>query len=675
MDKNIILLLILFLWNVVPVFAQADYNVLDWNGSISWHTHLINQMHEQYNDRDDRVDQAMAYPAEINKYQAELQDRYDRILGSFPDKTPLNAKVTGSIPGSNYHIEKLFYESFPNHHVTANLYIPEGEGPFASILLFCGHEDEAKAAKTYQRMAISLAQNGFIALVIDPISQSERLQLTDAQGQSLARGGTTEHTLLNVGSDLVGTNVMNYEYWDNKRGLDYLLTRSEVDTSKIGVMGNSGGGTMSTYFMSLNNKVKAAAVASWVTRRERAIEVLGPQDGCQWIPYEGRERLEISDFMILNNMIPTLILAGKYDFVDYVGTKEAFQEMKHLYQTIDQPEEVKLFSYADGHGISKPKRIATVEWFNRWFYGDSSRVEEEELQLHSEEQLQVTKTGQVTTAFEKEYTIQQRNIDLANALKSQRAEFQEAVDREEFRKKVKSLLGFHENTSAVEAEFSGTIDQGNYKWHKVILRKKGEVPLPLLISGLQEKEKASGIEIWLSEEGKASIFKKERNQLQKSLNSGKTVIAVDLRGTGELEDPEEFNNPKYYDNQYRNNQISLHIGKPVVGQRVQDILTILDFISKDSRLGSERIDVYAHGYVALPALHLAALDDRVDQFSFSKTIRSYMELLKNPTMKNGYAYVVPDVLKYYDLPHLVEFAGSERIIYKSDAGEGNISLK
>lgn len=663
MDRTIILLFILFLWDVGPVFAQ-DYNVLNWDGSTSWHTHLITQMHEQYNDRNDRVEQALNSSAEFSEYKAKLQNSYEPILGNFPDEAPLHAEVTGTILGEGYHIEKLFYESFPNHHVTANLYVPEGEGPFPAVLLFCGHEDEAKAASTYQKMAILLAQNGFVTLVIDPISQSERLQLTDAQGQSLARGGTTEHTLLNVGSNLVGTNVMNYEYWDNKKGLDYLLTRSDVDTSKIGVMGNSGGGTMSTYFMSINNKVKAAAVASWVTRRERAIEVLGPQDGCQWIPYEGREQLEISDFMLMNNIIPTLILAGKYDFVDYVGTKETFRELKYFYRTMDRPEEVQLFSYADGHGISKPKRKATVEWFKRWFYGDSSRVKEGELQLHSEQQLQVTKTGQVNTDFKKEYTIQQRNIDVAEKLTSQREEFQEKADREEFRNKIKSLLGFEENPSAVKAEFSGTVDQNDYKWHKVILRKKGEVPLPLLVAGLEREEKTGGTEIWLSEEGKASILENKRQKILDSLNSGKTVIVADLRGTGELEDPEEFNNPKYYDRQYRNNQISLHIGKPVVGQRVQDILTLLDFVSRDEHIPGDKINVHAQGYVASPALHAAVLDDRVDRFFLSDTIRSYMELLENPTMKNGYAYAVPNALKYYDLPDLVDLTNPQEVVYE-----------
>src|SRR5699024_3394363 len=161
------------------------------------------------------------------------------------------------------------------------------------------------------------AKHGFVVLVIDPISQGERFQLTDEHGEPATRGGTTEHTLLNAGSNLVGTNIVNYEYWDNKQGLEYLMSRSEVDTNRIGVLGNSGGGTMTTYFMALNDTPQAAVVCSYVTKRERAIEVLGPQDGCQWIPYEGREHLGIAEFLLMNAPATTLTLAGKYDVVGY----------------------------------------------------------------------------------------------------------------------------------------------------------------------------------------------------------------------------------------------------------------------------------------------------------------------------------------------------------------------
>ncbi|MCW9706584.1 alpha/beta hydrolase family protein [Fodinibius salsisoli] len=644
--------------------AQDSYEVLKWDSHLTWHKHLIQQMHEQYRQRDIDMQQAFTSKAAAENYRNKIRKNYDSIKGNFPQKSPLNAKVTGTIKHEDYQIKKVLYESFPNHHVTANLYVPEGQGPFPAALLFCGHESQAKATASYQRTAILLAKHGFVVLVIDPISQGERFQLTDADGEPATRGGTTEHTLLNAGSNLVGTNVVNYEYWDNKQGLEYLMSRPEVDTGRIGVLGNSGGGTMTTYFMALNDTPEAAVVCSYVTKRERAIEVLGPQDGCQWIPYEGREHLEIADFLLMNAPVPTLTLAGKYDFVDYVGVERTMREMQNYYAALEHPEETKLFSWSDGHGISKPKREAAVEWFKRWFYEDSSAVEEGNLAVHTEEQLQVTETGQVNSQFEDEYTIQQRNINLANQLKSERQAFQQNHSRKGFLEKVTSLIGFKENPHNVTAEYVDTSRWKDYHMTKKILRRKGEVPIPVIIIQPSENRQADTLQLRISEGGKAKIIEQNETKINSVLASGQSVILADLRGTGELEDPEEFNASKYHDSQYRNDQVSLHIGEPVVGQRVQDIVTILDFIEAEPSLSPKSITLQAHGFTASPALHAAVLTSQVDQLMLSDTIQSYREILEQPIRQNGYAYVVPNALKFYDLPDLVDLINPKKVVYE-----------
>ena len=60
-------------------------------------------------------------------------------------KTPLNAKVVGTLKADGFRVENVIYESRPNHHVTANLYIPDGKGPFPGVLVSCGHSDNGKA--------------------------------------------------------------------------------------------------------------------------------------------------------------------------------------------------------------------------------------------------------------------------------------------------------------------------------------------------------------------------------------------------------------------------------------------------------------------------------------------------------------------------------------------------
>src|SRR5699024_9049224 len=281
-------------------------------------------------------------------------------------------------------------------------------------------------------------------------------------------------------------------------------------------------------------------------------------------------------------------------------------EMKHVYSALEQPENVRLFSWSDGHGISKPKREAAVEWFNRWFYEDSSSVQEDNLKVHTEKQLQVTETGQVDSQFEDEYTIQQRNIDLANKLETKRESFQQNHSREEFLEKVASLIGFEDNPHKVTAEHVDTSRWKGHRMMKVILRRKGEVPIPVIALQPAKDQQTAAVQLWVSEEGKEHLINQSGDELEQAVISGESVLLADLRGTGELEDPEEFNADKYHDSQYRNDQISLHIGKPVIGQRVQDIITILDFI--EAELPEKNITkVDAQGFTASPALHAAVL--------------------------------------------------------------------
>ncbi len=422
---------------------------------------------------------------------------------------------------------------------------------------------------------------------------------------------------------------------------------------------------MTTYFTSLNEKVKIAAVASFYTTRRRSIEILGPQDGCQWIPFEGREQLEINDFLWMNAPIPTLALAGKYDFFDYVGARNAFEELEKLYSTLADSGQVKLFSRTDGHGISKPKREVAVEWFLRWFYDDTSKVEELEIPVLTEEQLQVTKTGQINSTFKNEYTIQQRNLDLANEMKSQREEFQKTHSITKFKTKLKSLIGYEHNTNPVQPEFVGSVEKDRYYWQKVILRKDGRIPVPALLLYPPEKKASDKTIIWFSEEGKGAVLG-DGKRWKAAADSGYTVILADQRGMGETKDPARYNNDKYYDSQYRNDMLSLHIGKPVVGQRVGDVMTVLDYARQDEVINADQIEIRATGLAGSPALHAAVLEGEIDHLVLSNTLRSYMQILENPTMKNSYGYVVPNALKYYDLPDLIKRLGKAKVRYASD---------
>src|SRR6185312_4374268 len=176
-----------------------------------------------------------------------------RCFGPLPPRTPLNARVTGSLERGAYRVEKVLFESRPGFPVAANLYLPAGTGKRPAVVGACGHWPDGKAALQYQAFAQGLARQGYVVLIFDPIGQGERLQYPDANLRgTLPPGGVAEHLRAGAQMQLVGEFLGTWMAWDGIRALDYLLTRPEVDPTRVGVTGNSGGGTQTSWLCALD---------------------------------------------------------------------------------------------------------------------------------------------------------------------------------------------------------------------------------------------------------------------------------------------------------------------------------------------------------------------------------------------------------------------------------------
>jgi dienelactone hydrolase len=647
---------------LVPLAAGAQHlDVLGWKTHTTLYNFLTERMHAQYVHRDSVLAQAIG-ARHLSRYREACRRRYLSLIGNLPRKTALDARVTGTLTRDGYRIEKVIYQSFPGHHVTANLYIPRGKGPFPGVLFFCGHEATAKATLTYQQTCILFAKHGFVVLSIDPISQGERYQLTDAEGRPLDRGGTTAHTLLASGSNLVGTSVVAYQLWDNERGLDYLCSRSEVDTSRLGCLGNSGGGTQTAYFLPYDPRIKVAAVCSYVTRRERTLELLGPQDGCQWLPAESRAGLDISDYLIMFSPKPVLILAGRYGFVDFNGTRDVYRELSQVYATLGEPEKVKLSAWDDGHGIQIPKQQAAVQWFRRWLYHDASPVKEGRLSVLSEKQLDATRTGQVATQFKNEVPVQTRNLALAQQWEGARRRLLENSTRPAYRRMLQKVLHLDTARAPVDTQSTGTFAKSGYRFRKLILRTKDAPPLPCYLAYLPAGKKPVRTVVVLDAEGKSSCVQND-TLLTHYLRAGCNLLLADLRGTGETADDPAFNDSKYRNREYRDATLALFSGVSLPAQRTRDIRTLMEFIRSEAQLKAVPVEIDASGPDAEAALFAAALDSRIGRLRLSATVGSFLDILEHPLMKDQYSYVVPAALHYFDLPDLVTFIGPDKITY------------
>ena len=90
--------------------------------------------------RNARLASLIKSPDALKVHCEDLHRHYLELLGPLPEKTPLNPKITGVIECEDYRIEKVLFESRPNHFVTANIYIPtKGKPPFPGVAAVWSH--------------------------------------------------------------------------------------------------------------------------------------------------------------------------------------------------------------------------------------------------------------------------------------------------------------------------------------------------------------------------------------------------------------------------------------------------------------------------------------------------------------------------------------------------------
>ncbi|GAB3634971.1 hypothetical protein GCM10027422_05610 [Hymenobacter arcticus] len=675
------------LLTLVSLTTQAQVlipNITDWRAPTTLPTYLLQQVHQQYEPQRAELAQAIGSAAGTRAYRDSARARFRRVLGPLPAHTPLRARVMGTVPQAGFRIEKVIYESTPHHHVTANLYVPDGPGKRPAALLFCGHEQTSKATPSYQLTARLLARNGFVVLVIDPVSQGERMQLTDASGRFLTRGGTTEHTLLNAEATLLGTNLPAEQLWDNVRSLDYLLTRPEVDAARVGCLGNSGGATQTAYFMAYDDRVRVAALCSYVVAGERNLTLTGPADGCVMLPGAGAASLDLADWPIMFAPKPLLLLTGRYDFVDQTDMDAVFADTRRAYAALGPAEKTDIFTYDDGHGISAPKRVAAVAWFRRWLGAGGPLAAEGTDQPLPEAALRCTATGQVATSFKDEQSLAAIHLAEARRLASHRPTY----SPETLAAVVSQQLKLRQRaTDAVKTSIvpGDTLRlPGGQAWQGLLLRRDGEPPLPArLLLPAPGAPAPTRLVLWLPGQGMATVLRDSAARLAAYQRQGTAVLLADLRGLGETTDPVAFNDPKYYNQEYRDALLALHLGRPLLAQRVLDVSTLLGLIRNDSRLWQLPVLLRADGRAALVALHAALVCPQVakkpytvtnggtqppgagptwvpqiDQVQVSGGPPSFQYFLENPAAKDAYSEVLPGVLSHYDVPDLRRALGS-----------------
>ena len=338
---------------------------------------------------------ALATKADAEAYVQTVRGKIRDCFGPFPEKTPLNPRVTKVVERDAYKIENLLFESRPGFLVSANLYVPKGRSfPLPGVVASCGHSVNGKGIDTYQSFCQGLARLGYVVLILDPIGQGERMQYVDANWKPMRGTGTAEHNYAGIQQVLVDERFWTWRAWDGIRALDYLMTRKEVDVRHLGVTGNSGGGTMTTWLCGVDERWTMAAPSCFVTEFRRNMEnELGAD--MEQIPAKALALgLDHEDFLAALAPKPVIILAKEKDYFDARGNEAAYDRLKRLYRLLGAEENIGYFVGPTYHGYSQENREAMYRWFNRCT-GISNATTEPKLTLEKDETLWCTPHGQV----------------------------------------------------------------------------------------------------------------------------------------------------------------------------------------------------------------------------------------------------------------------------------------
>jgi len=610
---------------------------------VDIHQYLLDLAARQGADRRARF-AAVKSRGELGALQMSLRQTFLRLLDGLPSSRGVPpVKQTGVIEADDYRIEKLVYESFPGYFVPALLYKPKSiSAPRPAVLSPCGHSPNGKAADAYQILHINLAKRGYVVLTYDPVGQGERSQFWDAaQKRSRFNLGCGEHAVIGNLLYLLGTSLARYRIWDGMRGLDYLESLPEVDKTRLGCVGNSGGGTLTAYIAALDPRVAVAAICCYITTLRRRmgnrIQEDPSSDPEQDIFGFVSEGIDHAGLLALLVPRPVLVGAARQDFFPIEGTRETFAEAKSLYEIAGVPDRIERAEASARHGLTLPLRTAVYQWFDHWLAGKPGRAPAAELPVvpRPDSELMVCSGGQVNLSFRSRHLLP---LALSEFDRSKQPTLR--FDRESFCRDVLRL----------------DIDLAS-----PVITKIGAVP-------------AQGRAIVVCVNGnETDDWRTERALLREIERRAYVVAIVDPRGVGRGRVNLQIRGHDYTDalsgveeNLAYN---AFLVGRSLLGMRVADVLAAVKKIRSDLNPG--RIIVCGRKDAALTACLAALAEPAIDGVALEELLVGCRAMFTEKAQAINAASVLPGLLKSFsDVADILALLAPRKVLIAAGiAGE------
>lgn len=606
----------------------------------------LNSIGFRHLDQRDRAIAQLRTRNEIEARKKIVREKILRLVGGLPDvRGPLNVKEFGALDRGGYHIEKIVYESLPRFYVPADVFVPtRGAAPFPAILLPVGHGEDGKAGQ--RQIAAGLALKGFIVLAYDPLGQGERVQYYDPDLRASKVGGpTAEHSHANGHTLLIGDNVARYRIWDGVRGIDYLLTRKDVDPNRIGCSGCSGGGTLTTYISALDDRVKVAAPSCYINSWRALLAGPGPQDAEQSFPNFLSEDLDIADYVELFAPKPWLIASTIEDFFPLEGARQTYEEAKRLYEIYGAGDRLQWYVGPGGHGTPKPSREAIYGFFVKWLKNGEGDAREPAFPVDAPEDLLVTPTGQVADSLGGETVFSLNKKRAADLIRPK-----PQTDRAQLAAGVRALasIAVQPGGPAPEMTLHRRVIRDGYTLDLVSYEAEGGVQIPGLL--LVPSGPGPYLAALVVDPRPKQALAAPAGELEDLVRAGAVVLAIQPRGIPET--PPAGGRVSLLGD-YTMAMRAAVVGKNLVGMRAEDIIRAVDYLSGRPDVNRAAIVAIGQGACGVPLLHAALLDDRIARVALQETLVSYRGAVDRPVHHNLYDVAVPAALRKYDLEDIV----------------------
>jgi dienelactone hydrolase len=579
-------------------------------------------------------------------------------MGPFPEKPcDLDPKVVDALKRDGYRIEKILFQSRPDVWVTANAYVPDGiTGKVPAVLAVHGHWPWARRDPVVQARCLGLVKLGFFVLALDAFGAGER---HPTPGKGAYHGALLGASLWPAGQTLLGMQV-----YDNRRAVDYLLTRPEVDGERLGVTGASGGGNQTMYAGALDERFRAVVPVCSVGNYQAYLQAACCV--CEVLPGALRFTEEGDVLGLVAPRALMVVNATMDSFQFSVGeANKSLERAKEIYKLYDAGEKVTHPTFESPHAYNQAMREAMYGWMTRWLKGegDGKPMPEPKHEVEKIEDLACYEEGKrpATFVFPCTFAGREAKRRLA-AFDGRLRDHREAWEatavmlRAQLREEV---FGGFPKASEADVKVGEAVNKDGARTFPFLLRPEQGSYLSALARGNAEAKEKASLCVLLHVEGKTEALNHPLAAALVAKNVA--VIAPDLRATGEskLENDLVHGAPDH-----TSSERAVWVGRPLLGQWAFDIQCLLDWITAKHEIHYSRgvalIGIGPAGVVALCAA-AATGDERIAAVA---AIDAPATLVTEDPYGDGtrMALLAPRLFSVGDVPHLAALGAPRRLV-------------